>query len=102
MIKILLIILALIVLAAAGVFLYAYVQAKREAEKEAAQRANLEAWLEYYKVDSTGETWHTVTTHSGSAGQDVPVFTGEYNRPIPQGGSGRQPGGYTVPKRKIL
>ena len=101
MIKILLIILAFIALAAAGVILYAYIQVKREVEKKAAQQADLEAWLEY-TADGTGETWHPVSAPSRPAGQDVPVFTGEYNRPIPQGGGGRQPGGYTVPKQKIF
>ena len=79
MIKILLIIQAFIALAVTGVILYAYIQAKREAEKVAAQQADLEAWLEY-TADGTNETWQMVSAPSRPVGQDVPVFAGEYNK----------------------
>ena len=86
MIKILLIIQAFIALAVAGVILYAYIQAKREAEKVAVQQADLEAWPEH-TADGTNETWQRVSAPSRPVGQDVSVFAGEYNRPIPQGGA---------------
>ena len=96
MIKILLFILAFVVLVVVGVFLYAYIQAKRET----AQLTNPEDWLEYYTVDSTGKTWHRVRAPKTS-GLDVPLFAGEYNKSTTAGGGEKRPGEYTEIKKPL-
>ena len=87
-------------LVVAGVFLYAYIQVKREAEKEATQQADLEGWLEYYTVGNTNKTWHRVREPE-TAGHSVPFFACEYNRSTPDGGGERKSGEYTEIKKPL-